>query len=267
MVRQLICLLLMIPVVYGSYSQEQESGINHTDENGMRQGYWEQKYPEGSTRYRGTFRNNRPVGEFIRYFPNGNTMAIMNFCEEGIRADTELFYEEGKLAAQGIYKDEKKDSVWKYYSYYDNHLASTETYDSGVKQGLASVYYPNGRVAESFWYENDVRNGPWMQYYDNGRLRVQAEFRDDERHGRFVFYTPGGRKEIEGEYYNNQMHGRWTYYDQSGQVVSEVKYIAGRPENEDELIEKEQEIFRQIEQMRGRIPEPDESELFAPRRY
>ncbi len=256
-----IILLLAMP---GLDSQELTDRINFTDDKGLKQGYWEQKYPNGNIRYKGVFKNDHPVGELIRYFPGGSKMAVLNFCDEGRRADAELFYQNGGLAGRGIFIDEQKDSVWKYFSYYDNQLASTETYNMGVKEGLSAVYYPDGQMSESFWYQNDSRNGPWKQYYQNGSVRLEADFVDDERHGEFRFYGINGRVEIEGNYSQNRMHGEWIYYDQPGDEATVINYIEGVPENEEELIDEQQEMFRQIEQMRGRIPEPDESDLFNP---
>ncbi len=250
---------LLLPI-----AAQEDSTKNFTDENGHRQGYWEQRYPNGNLRYSGQFRNDRPVGEFTRYFSSGNKMAFMVFCDQGIRADTKLYYENGKIAAKGIYLDEKKDSVWRYYSFYDQHLTSTETYDAGVRDGISAVYYPNGNYAEVFTYRNDQRHGWWKQYYADGSVKVMSEFSDDMRHGDFVYYSPGGRKEIEGRYYRNRMHGEWFFFNERGEVISQIKYTDGVAENEDELIEKQQEEFRIIEKMRGKIPEPDESELFLP---
>lgn len=259
----LLVSVISIPVL----SQEEHADRNHTDQRGLKQGFWEAQYPDGSIRYRGIFKNDRPVGRFTRYYPNGNVMAEMNFCESGIRARAELFYRDGARAASGVYEDEKKDSVWKYYSYYDNRPAFFETYNNGIKEGASGVYYPDGSLSEVFWYENDMRNGPWQQYYENGRVRLDAKFEGDQRHGEFRFYSPSGTLEISGEYYRNRMHGEWTWFDLSGSVQSVIRYIHGAPENEDELIEQEQEMFRMIEEMKGRIPEPDESELFSPRGF
>jgi antitoxin component YwqK of YwqJK toxin-antitoxin module len=257
-------LVIFFVVIMPLNSQEFERQKNYTDENGLRQGYWERKYPNGNFQYRGTFKDNRPRGEFIRFFPDGNKMAVMHFCDKGIRAEAKLYYENGNVAATGVYVNEEKDSVWQYFSYYGNHLAGIETYDNGVKEGVSAVYYENGKPAETFWYERDMKNGPWRQFYDNGALKVEAEFVDDQRHGKFNYYTPGGRIEMEGQYFRDQMHGEWIYYNGNGSQVSVINYINGRPENETELMEKEQEMFRQIEEMRGRIPEPDESEMFSP---
>ena len=262
----IFCHLFFSVFFFSLNSQELTGRKNYTDDKGLRQGYWERKYPDGNIQYHGTFKNDHPVGELIRYFPGGSKMAVMFFCDEGRRADAQLYYEDANLAARGIYVDEKKDSIWEYFSFYDNYLASTETYDMGKKEGLSAVYYTNGRVAESFWYENDLRNGPWRQYYENGSLRIEAEFENDQRHGSFVFYSSAGRIEMKGYYHRNRMYGEWTFYDEFGDQVSVINYIEGIPENEKELIDEQQEMFRKIEQMRGKIPEPDESELFFPGR-
>jgi antitoxin component YwqK of YwqJK toxin-antitoxin module len=260
------CLFFLPVLVLPLNSQELPDKRNYTDQDGQRQGLWERRYPDGTLQYRGYFRNNHPVGELMRYFPNGNKMAVMNFCESGINAKATLFYQDGTLAAEGNYVNEKKDSVWRYYSYYDNRLASIETWNNGIKHGVSSVFYENGKVSESVWYKNDSRNGPWRQYYENGSIRTETLFDNDQRNGVFKFYSPSGRIEISGQYLNNQMEGEWTYFDEFGQAATVIIYVDGRPENEDYLINKEQDIFRRIEEMRGRIPEPDESELFYPGR-
>ncbi len=262
----MLCLLLFSSFFLHLDSQELNGRKNYIDDEGLRQGYWERKYPNGNIRYHGTFKNDRPVGELIRYFPGGSKMAIMFFCNDGIRAETQLFYEDGNLAARGIYIDEKKDSLWEYFSFYDNYLARKETYDMGKKEGVSTAYYPDGQVAESFWYENDLKNGPWRQYYQNGNLRIEAEFINDQQHGSFVYYSSTGRVEIKGYYKNNLRHGEWIFYDESGHEVSVINFIEGIPENEEELIEQQQKMFREIEQMRGKIPEPDESDFFSPDR-
>jgi antitoxin component YwqK of YwqJK toxin-antitoxin module len=259
----LIMFLLFIPAM----SQEVQPARNHTDPAGLKQGFWEARYSDGSIRYRGTFKNDKPVGQFTRYYPNGSKMAEMEFCEAGIRARAELFYQDGTRAASGIYVDEKKDSIWKYFSYYDGRPAFFETFNNGLKEGSSGVWYPNGELSELFWYENNMRHGPWQQYYENGAVRIDARFENDLRHGGFTFYSPSGRIEFSGEYYRNRKHGQWKWFDESGDVQSEINYIHGTPENEEELIEQQQEIFRMIEEMKGRIPEPDESELFQPRRF
>jgi antitoxin component YwqK of YwqJK toxin-antitoxin module len=257
------CFFLCLPFLF---SQEGDRGANYTDQEGKKQGYWEKRYPDGNIQYHGTFVDGRPSGKLVRYFPNGNIMAVMDFHPGGLKADSELYYEEGGLAATGTYVNEQKDSVWKYYSYYEKHLTSIETWNKGIRDGLFAVYYPNGQIAESFLYENGSRTGPWRQYYENGKIKVEAEFKDDQRHGEFIYYSPDGRPEISGQYLSNQMHGEWLFYDKAGKPVSQLTYNHGRPENEGDLIDREQELFRLIEEMRGKIPEPDESELFSPRR-
>ncbi len=261
-----ISAFLLFILLFETADALQADTINVTDSNGYRQGYWEQRYSNGNLRYTGWFRDDKPSGEFTRYFPTGNLMAVMNFCDTGVRAATKLFYDNGNLAAMGVYVNEKKDSVWQYFSYYDQHLASIETYNNGVKEGLSAVYLPNGNISESFTFSNDKRNGPWVQYYSNRTVKSRSEFADDMRHGDFVLYTPAGRKEITGSYKRNRMHGEWIFYNERGEAIFAVSYVNGIAENEDELIEELQDEFRQIEEMRGKIPEPDESELFFPGR-
>ena len=63
--RNVILLILLIVPFY-SYSQ-----INQTDKNGLRQGQWQKKYPNGQLMYEGQFKDDKPCGDWIRYFEGG----------------------------------------------------------------------------------------------------------------------------------------------------------------------------------------------------
>ena len=43
----------------------------YADAKGLKQGLWEKRYTDGTTLYKATFKNNKPVGEYTRYYPNG----------------------------------------------------------------------------------------------------------------------------------------------------------------------------------------------------
>lgn len=243
------------------FSEAQEKQINRTDNEGLRQGYWEQRYPNGNIRYKGVFRDGKPVGELLRYYTDGNKMAVMNFDETGTKAEAELFYENGFTAAKGNYVNEQRDSIWHFYSQYDEGLLmARENYRTGDKHGVSVIYFPNGEISQKLTYRNDLRHGEWKQFYMGGTLKLEGHYENGSREGDFAMYTPEGRTEVEGYYEDNLMHGEWKFFDREGELLYTLVYNKGYAENEEELIMKEQEFFRFIEEQKGKIPEPDETD-------
>jgi antitoxin component YwqK of YwqJK toxin-antitoxin module len=64
--KQFLLILMLIPML--STGQQE---INHTDNNGLKQGFWKRNYPNGRAMYEGVFNNDKPVGEWRRYHENG----------------------------------------------------------------------------------------------------------------------------------------------------------------------------------------------------
>ena len=136
MTNKQILILLLTFYVHISYSQNVAKGyvtkINYTDINGQKQGHWKKIYPNGKTAYEGNFMNNKPVGEFLRYFESGNICARLIYDKNGEHSTAKLYYEDGKLAAQGNYFVKQKDSTWNYYAR-DGRLIMIENYRCGKK--------------------------------------------------------------------------------------------------------------------------------------
>src|SRR6056297_912456 len=84
------------------------SQINQTDANGLRQGKWQKKYPNGRLMYEGEFKDGEPVGNWTRYHTGGQVKAKIEYDEKSDSAFVQLFDNRGKKVAQGAYIDEKK---------------------------------------------------------------------------------------------------------------------------------------------------------------
>jgi len=233
--------------------------FNQVDNNGLKQGFWKAKYNNGNVKYTGYFKNDKPVGEFKRYFENSKLKALMYFSDIGENTKAKLFYENGKLAAQGTYWESQKDSIWKYYSYYNGCLTYEESYIKGGKNGISRKYYNNGTISEETDWQDDLRNGVWKQYFENGNLKLETSHHQNKREGDFKLYYPTEKIEINGAYLDDKMHGTWSYYDEQGNLKFEIEYINGIAKNADELIRQEQEMFRLIEQNKGKFQEPIET--------
>ena len=73
------------------------------------------KYPTGITKFKGFYRFGKRHGQWISFYQNGLPWSEMNF-DKGLRHGPNITYiETGKIRYQGMYKNDKRDSIWTYF--------------------------------------------------------------------------------------------------------------------------------------------------------
>jgi antitoxin component YwqK of YwqJK toxin-antitoxin module len=205
------------------------SGQNQLDEQGRKFGHWKVDHPNGRTRYEADFVEGRPVGEMIRYFESGAVSARMMFDSTGIRSYARLFYNTGKLAAEGWYEKQVKDSVWTYYSHLDGTVRIREPYMNGHLQGAARSYYSSGQILEEVEWTDNQKQGSWKQYYQTGAPRLFAQYSKDLLNGSYEVYYADGKNKIKGVFLDSRTHGTWSYFDETGTLVISLEFLSGNP--------------------------------------
>jgi antitoxin component YwqK of YwqJK toxin-antitoxin module len=263
MIIRTLLLFVLSSVSLFSFSEsfKLDSVANKIDDKGRKQGLWKVTYENGKTKYEATFKDNKPVGEMKRFYDDGTIKAIMVFDASGKKAKAKLFYNNGVLAGEGNFVDSNKDSIWKYYSFYDKTLKMEESYVNGVKDGPTKKYYSDGKLAEVIGYKNGLKNGIWKQYFNNDSLELEATFVNDKRSGVFTAYYPNGKVEMKGAFKDNYRDGNWTYFDENGTGVMTVNYIKDVPQNTSALDKRQEEFFKILDSNKGKIPEPDENNI------
>jgi len=107
---------------------------------------------------------------------------------------------------EGIYKDGKKEGVWRTYNLMGD-LLSTENYKWGYKNGSCSYYNLYGLLREESWKAIDPKNP-----YDTIDV---PDLYTDAVYKRVV--------KVEGF---TVKHGTWNYYDpQTGAIVKSEEYV------------------------------------------
>jgi antitoxin component YwqK of YwqJK toxin-antitoxin module len=236
--------------------------FNRTDEKGLKQGPWKKFYPNGNLNYTATFRDDKPVDTMKRYFESGNLKAVLYFDSLGISAGARMFYEDGQLAAEGYYYNSLKDSLWKYYSYFEGTLISDEIYRKGKKYGLSHKYYPNGVVTEIIEWKDDIKEGIWEQYYQDRSIRLKGSYLNDELSGEIIIYYPDGNVQIRGYYLKGKRHGIWSFFNEKDSLNYEVNFINGKAEDEEILTRKQQEYFQRVDENIGKFKEPEPEDFY-----
>ncbi len=258
----LTVVLFIATLVFG-----QNDTLNQVDNMGLKQGFWVKKYPNGKTLYEGQFKDGKPVGIMKRYYESGELRAKMFYPENSEYINTTFFYDDGEIAAEGRYYQEKKDSLWKYYSFYTGTITSTEVYNKGVKNGIEKKYYPNGQVSEETEWVNNAKHGIWNQYFDDGVKKLKTSYSFNNMNGSYTLYWPNGNIFILGHYVDNKRHGNWTFFTEEGKKKFEILYKFGKAENEEELIKQNQEFFKMVDENMGKFEDPTIEDVMPAREY
>ena len=100
------------------------------DQNGLKQGKWQDWYEDGSIKYSGTFKDGVEHGLWKFYYNTGELKATKEFFHEGRAAATHIYYKNGNIRASGLYVNKMKDSTWNYFNE-DSVLILSEQYKEG----------------------------------------------------------------------------------------------------------------------------------------
>jgi len=207
-----------------------QTAINKTDDKGLKQGYWVKLNPTtGKPAYKGTFKDDKPVGVFKYYYSEIDTMkTVMEFKNNGTVGYATVFYMTGKKQAQGKYVNEKKDSVWTFYDELGK-LLSTEEYKDGKKEGKSLIYYPNGEISEERNFKNDLNHGVFKQFFEGKKVKAEGTYVDGKQVGKSAYYYPSGIPAAMGYYKENgNRNGVWVYKDKDGKITSKDVYDNGK---------------------------------------
>lgn len=203
---------------------------NKTDSKG-KQGSWVANYDDGSTvRYKGQFKDGKPIGKFTYYYPTGEASSVMAFSEKGAKASCKMYHKNGELMALGNYIQRKKDSTWWFFNDHKQVLRQ-ETYKNDLLHGESVVYFPANPKEEKVLksevtnYENGVYHGEWTQYFKkNGKVKAYGIYKYGYFDGQVKYYYPNGKVQTSGWYKHNVKNGFWKTFDPEGDVDTKTYY-------------------------------------------
>lgn len=233
-------ILLVLPLF--AYNQ----GINQTDKNGMKQGIWIKKFPNGAIRYKGRFVNDYPVGKMEHFDESGGLKAVLIFSQKGQKAKAEIYHNSSSPVAKGNFINREKDSIWVYFDN-TNVIRAKETYIQGVKNGISEYRFANGNLSESVNFVNGKKHGLWKRFFENGKPLLEAMYENGKLHGGIQAYHPNGIIEFGGSYHLGRKTGNWEYFSEKGVLLFAVEYENGVALNQNQLEALQQENLKQME--------------------
>ncbi len=205
-----------------------QNKYNKVDKNGFKQGKWVKMWNNGMVKYKGTFKDNKPTGEFKYFYPSGKLKSVMTFLNDGNKAHNISYHENGKKMAEGDFVNQKKVGKWEYYSDLDEKLVSKENYKDGELNGNTLTYYiDEGKPFELIEYKNGKKNGKWIKYFMDGSIMTETTYVNNKLEGVFKNFDPNGTLIVKGQYNNGEMDGIWEYYDETGKFYRKEVYSKG----------------------------------------
>jgi len=155
-------------------------------------------FSSGTKSAEGELLNQKPVGTWKYYYPNG-------FTEE-----------------EGYYKNGIKDGKWiKYSINYSDRISEIVSYKDGLRDG-EYIRYDNisiDRPEALTNYINGKQNGLDIAYYPNGLVNWESVYADDQLEGYERGYYPNGQLKQEGNFVKGKPTGIFKAYDQEGNLV------------------------------------------------
>lgn len=201
-------LLLIIFVLSGSFKGfSQDSIVNYLDRNGKvidktnaflietivkKDSLWKFSYYYRNGKlqryeYFKTKDKKKPVGKFVTFNRKGKISSILFFNKTGKKVGPyRSWFDNGNIGSKGIYINDKKESIWKYYHYNGNEACR--------------LYYKNDSILKTviFDKEGDIKS-------DNLLKRKKAKFKggQDKFVRRIKKLTNNINYQVKGKVYVN----------------------------------------------------------------
>lgn len=204
------------------FACQAQTDFNKVDENGKKEGLWKGFYPESKRiRYQGTFLHGQEVGLF-QFFDDtkvGSVIATREFNAADNSCYT-IFYDQVKnKVSEGKLVNKVYEGEWKYYHQASPVVMTIENYKNGKLEGVRSVFFLNGKLAEQATYKNDIKNGPYKKYNEEGVLYEESNYKNNEFDGLATFYDLAGVIVSKGNFVAGKKVGIWEMYE-NGKKVS-----------------------------------------------
>jgi len=209
-------------------SAQGEVDVNQVDDQGRKQGKWQKKYADGTWRYQGQFKDDKPVGDFTYFYANGAFSAVLTYdAALGDTVKARHYHERGTMKGEGFYVDKKRVGLWKFYDF-EEILSAEEHYKDGKKHGNTRVYFFTGTLAAEQGWKMDVKHGVWKEYYADGQVKYDEVYVDGNLDGAVKHYYENGKPKTAGQYADAVKDGKWVYYNDNGAIAAQELYDKGK---------------------------------------
>ncbi len=167
-----------------------------------------------------TYKKNK-ITDIKSYKENGEVLGEHKL--EGKSNVLKLYYPNGTIRKEGLYKNGEMEGVWKYYNAY-GVLTEEENYKDGVLDGQSIKYYSNGQKKSEDFYTIGKENAYFKMYHENGKVMREGYLVNDNAVGTWKYYHIDGTLESIKYFNDGDFQGWYEKYDVKGKKTSEDFY-------------------------------------------
>ena len=193
-----------------------QNNFNKLDEKGNKNGPWKGIYEDTKNlKYEGTFEHGKEVG-FFTFFDNTKTKKVIATREFNTKDNSAytIFYDQNKnKVSEGKVVNKLFEGQWNYYHKASKAIMTIENYANGKLEGLRSVFYPNGKIAEEINYKNNLKEGICKRYTENGIVIEESAYKNNEYNGTSTFKDSDGNLISKGNFVDGKKAGVWHFYE------------------------------------------------------
>jgi len=138
-----------------------------------------------------------------------------------------------------------KQGFWKIFGrmkklpdYQPDQVVEQGKYKDSRKQGLWTMFFPNGKTKSEISYVNSRPNGAYKTYYENGQVEEEGSWKNNRNTQDFKRYYDNGQ--VSQQFVFNQTgkrDGKQTYFYENGQVMIDADIKEGKEEHVKEYYE------------------------------
>jgi antitoxin component YwqK of YwqJK toxin-antitoxin module len=205
-------------LIFTLFSQNclSQADSNKLDEKGRKHGIWKGFYEVSKRpRYEGTFEHGKESGVFNFYDDTKakSLIATREFDPKDQAAYTTFYDQKGNKVSEGKVVNKVFDGQWIYYHLASKNTMTTENYSKGKLEGLRTVFYINGQIAEEINYKDNLKNGFYKKYTEKGMLLEESTFKNDLYSGLAIFSDSKGDMVSKGHFVNGKKAGIWQFFE------------------------------------------------------
>ena len=212
-------LVFLISLIFSVLHAQKE--YNQLDAKGLKHGLWKGVYEESKRpRYQGTFDHGKEIGlfQFFDDTQKGDVIATREFNSKDNSAYTIFFDQNKNKVSEGKVVNKLFEGEWKYYHFASAVLMTTENYKNGKLNGLRTVYFPNGKVAEQTNFVNNLKQGAYKKFTETGIVLEESFFKNNEYDGLAIFRNDSGIVVSQGLFFKGLKTGTWEVLE-NGKLV------------------------------------------------
>jgi antitoxin component YwqK of YwqJK toxin-antitoxin module len=205
--------------IYNDSSALVAKGI--INEDGKRDGNWEEYYSNGKILSKGDYKNNLRNGQWNFFYINGSKEQTGEFVNGKYNGLWKWYYSDGSIWKEEEYYNGLREGFYTEYDMLDNIIVQGE-FVEGEKDGeWTTIINDNKAVGK---YVNGLMDGKWKYFYDNGNVLFEGNFIQGNPDGKHKYFYEDGTLKEEQFYNQGLKQKHWKKYNKAGELVITITY-------------------------------------------